>query len=73
VHNHGDPISAANLARIWDRFFTTRANAGGSGLGLPIVAAAVAAHGGRTSVRSDAQEGTTFTLDLPSFPPPSPF
>lgn len=66
VHNQGEVISAANLARIWDRFFTTRAAAGGSGLGLPIVSAAVAAHGGRTFVRSDAQEGTTFGFELPA-------
>ena len=31
VHNAGEPISAANLLRIWDRFFTTRAAQGGSG------------------------------------------
>jgi two-component system sensor histidine kinase ChvG len=65
VHNHGAPISPSNLGRIWDRFFTTRVGAGGSGLGLPIVAAAVAAHGGRTFVRSDAREGTTFGFELP--------
>jgi two-component system sensor histidine kinase ChvG len=64
VHNHGEPISAANLARVWDRFFTTRATAGGSGLGLPIVSAAVAAHGGDTFVTSDAG-GTTFGFILP--------
>jgi two-component system, OmpR family, sensor histidine kinase ChvG len=64
VHNHGDPISAANLSRIWDRFFTTRAASGGSGLGLPIVAAAVAAHGGRTFVTSTPDRGTTFGFDL---------
>jgi len=65
VHNHGEAISEANLARVWDRFFTTRAASGGSGLGLPIVAAAVAAHGGRTFVTSDPVAGTTFGVELP--------
>lgn len=65
VHNHGAPISPANLPRIWDRFFTTRAGEGGSGLGLPIVLAAARAHGGRVEVESSAGRGTTFTLVLP--------
>jgi two-component system sensor histidine kinase ChvG len=65
VHNHGEPISEANLTRIWDRFFTTRAASGGSGLGLPIVAAVVAAHGGRTFVKSDPVDGTIFGFELP--------
>jgi two-component system sensor histidine kinase ChvG len=72
VHNQGEPISAANLARVWDRFFTTRAGSGGSGLGLPIVAAAVAAHGGRTFVRSDADDGTSFGFELPATPEREP-
>lgn len=66
VHNHGAPISQANLARIWDRFFTTRAGEGGSGLGLNIVLAAAKAHGGTVSVDSVAERGTTFVLDLPA-------
>jgi two-component system sensor histidine kinase ChvG len=66
VHNLGEPISEANLARIWDRFFTTRATSGGSGLGLPIVKAAIAAHGGTATVSSDPVAGTTFTVELPA-------
>jgi len=65
VHNRGDPITEANLVRIWDRFFTTRADQGGTGLGLPIVRAVIEAHGGSVSVRSSAEEGTTFEFDLP--------
>ena len=65
VHNDGPAISAANLTRIWDRFFTTRADAGGTGLGLPIVATVVEAHGGVVSVHSTPEDGTTFTFDLP--------
>jgi len=65
VHNRGPVISEANQARIWDRFFTTRADRGGTGLGLPIVASVVAAHGGTVSVTSTEADGTTFAFELP--------
>jgi two-component system sensor histidine kinase ChvG len=65
VHNQGPPIPAADLPRVWNRFFTTRAGAGGSGLGLPIVASAVAAHGGTVFAHSDATHGTVFGFELP--------
>ncbi|MBI5535875.1 MAG: HAMP domain-containing protein [Deltaproteobacteria bacterium] len=65
VRNQGPSISEANLPRIWDRFFTTRADQGGTGLGLPIVSTIVAAHGGSVSVRSSDEEGTVFSFDLP--------
>jgi two-component system sensor histidine kinase ChvG len=65
VHNQGPVIAAADLPRVWDRFFTTRGGAGGSGLGLPIVASAVTAHGGQPFGHSDAQHGTVFGFELP--------
>ncbi|MBI3072340.1 MAG: HAMP domain-containing protein [Deltaproteobacteria bacterium] len=66
VHNVGTPISPANLPRIWDRFFTTRSDEGGSGLGLAVVAAVARAHGGAVHVVSTALHGTTFRLSLPA-------
>jgi len=66
VHNAGEPISAATIARVWDRFFTTRGNEGGTGLGLPIVASVARTHGGSVSVRSDREAGTTFSVTLPT-------
>jgi two-component system sensor histidine kinase ChvG len=66
VHNHGVPIRPANLQRVWDRFFTTRAERGGTGLGLSIVGAVVRSHGGAVSVTSDAADGTAFVIDLPA-------
>jgi signal transduction histidine kinase len=63
VVDDGVGISAANLPRIFDRFFTTD-RAGGTGLGLAMVRAIVTAHGGTVSVES--QPGTTrFRVDLP--------
>jgi signal transduction histidine kinase len=49
----------------WERFFTTRADAGGTGLGLPIVASIVRSHGGRVAVDSTG-DGTTFAFELPT-------
>jgi len=65
VTNQGAVITAPTLEKMWDRFFTTRADRGGTGLGLPIVAAAAKAHGGRVTCTSSAEAGTTFTLALP--------
>jgi two-component system, OmpR family, sensor histidine kinase ChvG len=65
VRNAGPPISPANLPRIWERFFTTRAEAGGTGLGLPIVASIVRSHGGSVAVDSTG-DATTFAFELPA-------
>jgi two-component system sensor histidine kinase ChvG len=66
VHNDGTPMSPAVQARVWDRFFTTRAADGGSGLGLAIVRAVATAHGGAVGVESAAASGTTFWIELPA-------
>src|SRR4029077_3465093 len=70
VTNHGPAIPTGTLERMWDRFFTTRADRGGSGLGLPIVAAAARVHGGHVTCTSSASDGTTFVLTLPRGPSP---
>jgi two-component system sensor histidine kinase ChvG len=69
VHNHGSAIRPANLARVWGRFFTTRAARGGTGLGLAIVKTVVLAHGGTVAVTSTPEAGTTFSIVLPTPPP----
>jgi two-component system sensor histidine kinase ChvG len=64
VVDHGPGISPANMARLFDRFFTTDPEGGGTGLGLAIVKAIVEAHGGAVSATSSPGE-TAFTIDLP--------
>ncbi len=64
VHNHGPAISPALQARLWRRFVTTRADRGGSGLGLAMVRAVATGHGGTVGVASAAATGTTFWLEL---------
>ena len=69
VQNEGQPIPAADLARLFRPFErgqgTVPSSARSVGLGLYISEQIVAAHGGTISVRSTAQAGTVFTVRLP--------
>lgn len=69
VHNHGVPISPEEQAKLFQPFARLRTavngSRGGWGLGLTLVLGGTAAQGGRVRVRSDAESGTTFTLELP--------
>lgn len=68
VSDNGPGIAPDELPRIFDRFFRGRqaaAVAGGSGIGLTIVAALVKAHNGRLDVSSDLGHGTRFVVSLP--------
>lgn len=68
----GVGITADNLARIFEPFFTTRLGKGGSGLGLSITRnIVVGVLGGKISVTSTVDVGTTFTVVLPLVAPES--
>jgi signal transduction histidine kinase len=63
----GIGISAKNLARIWDPFFTTK-GAAGNGIGLSLVKKNVQKHRGVLRVRSSTRaghSGTVFSIFLP--------
>jgi signal transduction histidine kinase len=65
VGNDGDPISDANREKIFDAFFTTRRDTGGTGMGLSIVQAVMTSHGG--SIRLlPSNDGVTFELRFPA-------
>ena len=69
VTDTGIGIPAANLERIFERFYRvdrarTRTT-GGTGLGLSIVKRVVSNHGGEVNVTSREGEGSTFTVRLP--------
>ncbi len=63
ITDNGHGISAENLERIRQPFFTTKAS--GTGLGLSIVSRIVEEHGGRIEIQSDVKRGTTVTLRFP--------
>jgi signal transduction histidine kinase len=69
VADTGIGIAAADLPRVFDRFYrgdeARSRDAGGSGLGLAIARWIAEAHGGRIAVESRPGEGTTFTVSLP--------
>lgn len=65
VSDSGSGIAAEHLAHVFEPFFTTRGDDGGTGLGLFIARGIVAAHGGTLDVVSKSGRGTTFTVSLP--------
>jgi len=72
VEDNGIGIAPEHLDRIFDRFWrgsAARSNDGGSGLGLAIARALAERHGGRITVTSKVQTGSTFTIVLPRRPP----
>ncbi|MEN0062616.1 MAG: HAMP domain-containing sensor histidine kinase [Myxococcota bacterium] len=65
VADDGRGISAANLPQVFDRFFTTRRDDGGTGLGLALAKAVVVQHGGTIEVHSQPGD-TRFVVRLPA-------
>ena len=59
----GGGMSAENLSRIFEPYFTTKPS--GSGLGLLIVRRIVREHGGELSIESSDGKGLTLTIRLP--------
>ena len=63
VSDSGQGIAAADIPLVFEPFFT--GSSVGTGLGLSITQRIVEEHHGVIEVRSDAGEGTTFTITLP--------
>jgi signal transduction histidine kinase len=66
LRDDGAGVSPANRDRVFDSFFTTRRDSGGTGMGLPIVRAMLLAHGGEIRLL-DAERGAAFALTVPRF------
>ena len=67
VSDTGQGIAAADLPRVFERFYRAdqSRSSGQTGLGLAISKAIVEAHGGSIEVSSQPDVGTTFTVRLP--------
>jgi C4-dicarboxylate-specific signal transduction histidine kinase len=64
VRDSGSGVDPANLERIFDAFFSTKAD--GLGMGLSICHAIIQAHGGRLSATRGAARGTILQFTLPA-------
>jgi PAS domain S-box-containing protein len=69
VTNTGSHIPAADRERVFERFFRSgsaiQQAVPGVGLGLAICKAIVSGHGGKISLESEQDVGTTFRVELP--------
>ena len=64
VADTGHGISREDLSRIFEPYFTTKST--GTGLGLAIAHNIIEAMGGKITVESEKEVGTTFTVALPN-------
>jgi two-component system, OmpR family, sensor kinase len=77
VRDHGPGLPPEQADRVFERFYRVdssrrRDTGGGSGLGLSIVAAVTAAHGGSVAVLPTPGGGATFRVSLPAVRVPVP-
>ncbi|MBU0983713.1 MAG: response regulator [candidate division Zixibacteria bacterium] len=63
VIDTGCGISKENIARVFDRYYTTKET--GTGLGLAVVERVMSAHNGTIHLESQEGKGTTFTVYFP--------
>ncbi|UCC26258.1 MAG: hypothetical protein JSU98_03970 [Gemmatimonadales bacterium] len=66
ISDTGPGIPESEVERIFLPFYSTKPQ--GTGLGLPLVARVVAAHGGRLMIEGEEGKGTTVIVDLPPAP-----
>ena len=77
VADDGPGMQPVDAERMFERFYRTDSSrsrqTGGAGLGMPIVAAIVAAHGGKVRVDTAPGAGLRVTVSIPRLaPPPGP-
>ena len=68
IADNGMGIATEHQTRIFDRFFRgdQSRSQDGAGLGLSLARAIARSHGGDIFVRSNAEDGTLFTVELPA-------
>lgn len=65
VSDTGHGMDEMTRARIFDPFFSTKSRDEGTGLGLSVVHGIIQNHGGKVTVYSQVNVGTTFRVYLP--------
>ena len=68
VSDTGAGLTQEECSRLFTPYYTTKQH--GTGLGLAIVQSVVSDHGGKISVESTKEKGTTFRIELPREPEP---
>jgi len=68
VSDTGSGLTQEECGRLFTPYYTTKQH--GTGLGLAIVQSVVSDHGGKISVESTKEKGTTFRIELPRDPQP---
>jgi signal transduction histidine kinase len=63
VSDSGTGLTPEECGRLFTPYYTTKQH--GTGLGLAIVQSVVSDHGGKISVESTPEKGTTFRIELP--------
>ena len=63
IHDNGVGISPENMNKLFEPLFTTKIK--GIGLGLAVSRKLAEANGGRIEVKSEAGQGSTFTVWIP--------
>ncbi len=70
VHNEGTPIATDEIPLLFEQYRRSKSaqeiNATGWGIGLALVKGVVEAHRGQVRIESEAEKGTTFTLEIPT-------
>ena len=69
VSDTGSGLTEEECGRLFTPYYTSKQH--GTGLGLAIVQSVVSDHGGRISVESAKEKGTTFRIELPRGEPQS--
>ena len=66
ISDNGIGISQEDIPHIFEPFFSTKQQARGIGLGLPIVHGIIQSHKGKINVKSEPGHGTTISIELPT-------
>ncbi len=69
VEDTGHGIEPDRIEQIFEPFYTSKRNSGGTGMGLAVVHAIITSNGGRIFVDSELGKGTVFTVYLPRVQP----